>query len=102
MKEFSSNYAKDLVVYSILTTPNDNVVWNSYTVALNKDLQLHPANLTVEYNQDQNSMTVSTDGFLKSVFVDLKDGNYVRLSDNYFDLLSGFPLKIEFKDVKLG
>jgi hypothetical protein len=67
-----------------------------------KALKLEKAKLNVKYNINNNTITVNTNKFLKNLFIDLKDGKYVKLSDNYFDLMPDQNVQITVEgDLKI-
>jgi hypothetical protein len=59
-----------------------------------KDLNLVQAEITVEYHPDFNEFTVTANGpVVKNLFISHSQ-TYLRLSNNYFDLLPGHPVKV--------
>ncbi len=59
-----------------------------------KDLNLPPAEITVEYNNDFNEMTIETHGaIVKNLFIS-HSNKYIRTTNNYFDLVPGHPVKV--------
>ena len=59
-----------------------------------KELNLPQADITVEYHPDFNEFTVSTNGpVVKNLFIS-HTTTYLRVSNNYFDLLPNHPVKV--------
>lgn len=59
-----------------------------------KDLTLVQANIKVQYHADFNEFTVSSNGpVVKNLFISHKN-TYLKLSNNYFDLLPGHAVKV--------
>lgn len=57
-----------------------------------KELELRQAKVTCSEGNNDKTMVFASDGLVKNLFV-----NYpgVRLSDNYFDVVPGYPVTVE-------
>lgn len=88
--------ASNIVVYAAVTA--DNVTsTNTFILVDYKNLQLEKAKLSVKCDLGRNILSLRTDKFLKNLFIDLKEGRYLKLSDNYMDLLPDEELELQVK-----
>lgn len=59
-----------------------------------KDLNLSPAEIIVEFNEEFNEMTIKSAGpVVKNLFISHAT-TYLRTSNNYFDLVPDHPVKV--------
>lgn len=58
-----------------------------------KDLDLPNATLNVQYNKKNNQITLSSTSLIKNLFID-HETHYIKLSDNYFDLIPNVPYTV--------
>lgn len=61
---------------------------NTFALVNYKLLQLEKARVKVMCHLSNNTISIQSDKFLKNLFVDLKQGRYLKLSDNYVDVLA--------------
>jgi hypothetical protein len=47
-------------------------------------------------------ITVSSDKLIKDLYIYLKGFKYIRISDNYFDVIPFVPVSVIVKDAKLS
>ena len=64
-----------------------------------KDLKLPKAKLYVKYDEEFNIITVKTDTFIKNLFISNTE-RYIKLSDNYFDLIANREVKVQVLPVQ--
>ncbi|NQD67658.1 glycoside hydrolase family 2 protein, partial [Bacillus haikouensis] len=83
-------------VMVLLSSLNDRFQKNYYYLRDYKDIQLPKANLTVERNTKDQTITVQTDVLARFICLDMAQSE-VTCSDNFFDLLPG-----ETKTVRLN
>lgn len=57
--------------------------------------------MTVKINEEDNTITFSTDKLVKNLFIDHKD-KYLDLSDNYFDLVPNYPVVVTLQEGTLS
>jgi hypothetical protein len=68
---------------------------NTHHVVYHKELELAKAKLTVKYDLANNTISLRSDVFVKNLLIDLTGGKYLKLSDNYFDIVPGFPVIVK-------
>jgi len=59
-----------------------------------KGLKLYPASIEVEYNKEFNEITIETKStVVKNLYISHQE-QYLRTSNNYFDLVPGHSVKV--------
>lgn len=56
-------------------------------------MNLPKAAATITFNVSKNEIKIESDKLLKNLFIDHRD-YYVHFSDNYFDVVPGFPITV--------
>lgn len=69
----------------ILRSKNNRTYENTYYFCDQKDLKLPDATITVEYNKENNELTLSTDHLARMVTIEM-DIQELVIDDNFFDL----------------
>lgn len=85
----SKGTQKDLVFYGEVIASKENIMRNTYYLGTYKDLELKKAILKVKFNTGRNELVLSSDILVKNIFIGLKEGKYLKVSDNYFDIIPG-------------
>jgi beta-mannosidase len=85
----SKGTQKDLVFYGEVIASKENIMRNTYYLGTYKDLKLKKAILKVKFNTGRNELVLSSDVLVKNIFIGLKEGKYLKVSDNYFDIIPG-------------
>jgi beta-mannosidase len=92
--DYEGNNKLEAVVYSEIVAGKAEVMSSTHFNVRFKDLNLAPAEVTVEYNPEYNELTVATSGaVIKNLFLS-HASTYLSTSHNYFDLLPGHPVKV--------
>ncbi len=89
---------EDLVVLTTLTTPDKQLASNEFFFVFPKKLALKKPHIKMEAQKSGKGYTLkfSTDTFAKNVFLSTDDGKGF-FTNNYFDLLPGNPVTLEFE-----
>ena len=90
-----SNFLSDsVVVYSEIISGRHKEMWSTFFFKRFKELKLDTtAKLYVKYQTEFNMIQLKTDKFLKNVFISCSS-SYLKLSDNYFDMIAGKTYKV--------
>jgi beta-mannosidase len=89
--------AKNAFVYCELLVGDKVLSSNEYFLEPYKTLTVPPAKITSDVVRVRNGykITVTSDKFAKAVYLSTKTSGF--FSDNYFDLLPGKPVELEFR-----
>lgn len=68
-------------------------MYNTRFFAKFKQLNLPKAKATITYNSAKDQIKIESEKLLKNFFIDHKE-HYVHFSDNYFDVVPGFPVTV--------
>lgn len=75
---------------------------STYYLVRHKDLAIPKAVLNVSYLFESNQITVSSKKLIKDLYISFKGSNYLRLSDNYFDVVPFIPVTVTVKGYYLA
>ena len=75
-------------------------MWSTTFLQPFKFLKLQPSKLYVRYNPDLNLILLKTDKFIKNLYISHSE-QYIKLSDNYFDMLPNTEKKVTIKKSRL-
>jgi hypothetical protein len=93
-EDYKGQPKADVVIYTEIVAGKDSTMGSTHFNVRFKDLNLVQAEITVEYHPDFNEFTVSSNGaVVKNLFIS-HSKTYLKLSNNYFDLLPGHPVKV--------
>jgi hypothetical protein len=87
-----------IVVYGEVTA-NGKTTSNTFTLVDFKTLTLEKGKLKVKYHPNNKTLTLETNKFLKNLFIGLKSGKYLKLSDNYFDLMPDQEVQVTVGEI---
>ena len=94
MPDVKSFNGKDVIVYMEIIAGRNKEMWTTATFYPFKDLSLDPsAKLFVSYNTEFDIITLRTDKVIKNLYISHPD-EYLKFSDNYFDLVPGRSYKV--------
>lgn len=97
INEMGGGNSKNLVFFVEVVSGENSTMRNTHHVVYYKELELQKAKLKVKYDTSADSLTISSDVFVKSLLIDLNGGKYVKLSDNYFDVVPGHPVTVKLE-----
>ena len=82
-----------MIYMEIVAGKDQHMVSTHFNVDF-KDLQLPEAQISVEYHPEFNEMTIESTGpVVKNLFIS-HENTYLKVSENYFDLVPGHPVKV--------
>lgn len=73
----------------------------TYFLVRHQNMAIPKTPLNVKYYDLESSFTVSADKLIKDLYISLADDQYIRLSNNYFDVVPGVPVTIFIRDYNL-
>lgn len=88
------NREKEVMAYTQIYHNHTLMMRSSKFYSPPRDLTLMKAILRITIEKSGNQFTVTSNRVIKSLFINSKK-QYVRFSDNYFDLVPGFPIEIK-------
>jgi beta-mannosidase len=92
--DYKQSSKESCVVYTEIVAGKGATMSSTHFQAKFKELKLLPAEIEVEYHPDFNLITIETKAsVVKNLFISRKS-KYLKLSDNYFDLVPGHPVKV--------
>lgn len=92
--DYEGGSQADSMVYTEIIAGKTDIMSSTSFNARFKDLNLSPAEISVEFNDQFNEMTIKSAGpVVKNLFIS-HSSTYLRTSNNYFDLVPGHPVKV--------
>ena len=87
---------EDTMIYCEIVPGKNQEMVSTHFNAKFKDLILYPAEIEVQFHPEFNMLIVETKKtIVKNLFISAKS-KYIRTSNNYFDLVPGHPVKVQF------
>lgn len=102
--ELSGGNNKNLVFFGEVNAGKSSSMRNTHHLVYHKELVLSKATPVVKYDLESNTISIRSEVFIKNLFIDLAGGKYIKLSDNYFDVVPGYPVTVkidgDLKEIK--
>ncbi len=93
-KDYRDSNKEECVIYAEIIAGKTQVMSSTYFNTRFKNMKIYPAAVEVEYNDQFNEITVQAkSAVVKNLYISHKD-TYLKLTNNYFDLLPGHPIKV--------
>lgn len=100
-EHYKNTPQNSLVIYTEIVAGKNEIMSSTDFLVRFKDLNLPNAELVVEYHEEFDEITVSSSQFIKNLHI-YNTHQYLKLSNNYFDLIPGIPVKVLLKEGKLS
>lgn len=102
LKDLKDFHSDSVVVYTEIVAGRNQEMWSTAFFVPFKDLKLDSsAKLFVKYFPEYNLIEVRTDKFIKNLYISSSE-EYLKLSDNYFDMVAEKVYKIKVLPAQSG